>query len=225
MDFSGFGNNKTFKAGGDPADPYMYITASLDLSGAVDGGTYYFNLDNNYDYSKNADYGRFIIVDSKTVVSEVIVYSKDDLVSVDNLEDEPVLRIGGADKTDPVKPYVQVPWAAPAGTAPVLPPSFAWDDLSLEEVNVGAVNYFGHEGGHFPYNEDLDAKEDTSIQYKYLAVTVNPDTAINAQAQLSSEAKRKKKLMRAPRSLPTGTPVIQKGNVNVILKVYPERNK
>lgn len=222
MDFSGLGNNKTFKAGGDPADPYLYLSGTLDLSGAVDGGTYYFNLDNNFDYASNPDYGRFIIVDHTSIISEVIVYSNDDLVAVDpnNL---PTLRIGGANRQDVVEPYVKVPWGGPSGLLPVAPPSFSWDDLELADVNEGAVNYFGHEGGHFPYFEDLDSNPDPSNSYRYLAVTVNWENAAAASRSLSEEAKqRKKRLMVRPRSLPVGEKVIQSGNLSVVLKLYPQ---
>lgn len=224
MDFSGFGNNKTFKAGGVPDDPYYYVQGTLDLAGAVDGGTYYFNLDNSFEYAlSNQTYGRYLIIDQTMLISEVIVFSNDDLLPVDPLN-SPDLRIGGADRFDPVEPYVKVPWAAPAGEPPVPPPGFVGGDLTLDDVNNGAVNYFGHEGGHFPYNEDLDAKEDTSVRYKYLAVTVNPQTAINNAEALTEQARskaRQKKAFKA-RALPTGSKVIESGHLSVILKIYPQ---
>lgn len=222
MDFSGFGNNKSFKAGGDPSPPYFYLNASLDLSGAVDGGTYYFNLDNNLAYGVDRDYSRFVLVDETMLISEVIAFSDDDLVPVD--ENATVdLLIGGADKLDAIEPYVKVPWAAPAQSGPVIPPGFNGDVVSLDDVNNGTVNYYGHEGGHFPYFINQDNDPDTSKRYKYLAVTVNPESARSRVKAESEETKARKKRLGAPlRSLPSGPAVILSGRLTVILKIYPK---
>jgi hypothetical protein len=221
MDFSGFGNNKTFKAGGDPIPPYFYLNASLDLAGAVDGGTYYFNLDNSLAYGVDRDYSRFVLVDDTMVISEVIAFADDDLVAVN---EAPVdLLIGGADRLDAVEPYVKVPWAAPAQSGPVLPPGFNGEAVTIADVNNGTVNYYGHEGGHFPYFLDSLGNPDLSKRYKYLAVTVNPDSVRSRVAAESQELKaRKKRLGPVLRSLPSGPAVIESGRLTVILKIYPK---
>jgi hypothetical protein len=227
MDFSGFGNNKTFKAGGDPLPPYYFLSASLNLAGAVDGGTYYFNLDNSLEYAFDRDYSRFVIVDETSLISEVIVFAEDDLVPVDP-DGEVDLLIGGADRLDTVEPWVKVPWAAPLQSAPVPPPGFVGDVVSIDEVNAGVVNYYGHEGGHFPYFVDQDDNPDLSQRYKYLAVTINPGSLLARQAAAKAAAKaadpnaRKKRTLGMPRGLPRGDAVILQGSLKVLLKIYPK---
>jgi hypothetical protein len=222
MDFSGFGNNKTFKAGGDPMAPYYYISATLPMEGAVSTGTYYFNADNNLGYAENPDYSRYIILDDSVVISEVVVFSDDDLISATGGTVQ--LLIGGADKNS-LQPYVKVPWAAPPGAAVVPPPGFTGGSLTLDQANSGSVNYFGHEGGHFPYflNKALPPVQDLSNNYKYLAVTVNPQLLAGSELPLSNNSGRQPRQRRSyPRSLPTGTTAIASGHLTVVLKVYPK---
>ena len=181
MNFSGFGINKAFKTGIDPKKPYYYITASLDLSGAVFGGTYYFNQDNNFTYSVVRDYAQYVVIDENSIIGEVAVYANSELISSTYAQDEEkdiYLSIGGAKSTsDPVSVY----WAAPAGFGPYtiedLPgPFYNGYPLTLDEVNAGPVNYFGHEGGHFPYDRDNEYKVDSSKKYKFLAVTISDES-------------------------------------------------
>jgi hypothetical protein len=227
MDFSGFGNNKTFKAGGDPLQPYYFVSASLNLAGAVDGGTYYFNLDNNLEYAFDRDYSRFVIVDETSLISEVIAFAEDDLVPV-NPEADVQLMIGGADRLNTDEPWVIVPWAAPPQSAPVPPPGFVGDVVSIDDVNAGVVNYYGHEGGHFPYFTNLASNPDLSQRYKYLAVTVNPaanearKAAVAAAKAQADPNARKKRSLGMPRGLPQGTAVIAQGSLKVLLKIYPK---
>lgn len=225
MDFSGFGNNKTFKAGGDPLAPYYFLSASLNLAGAVDGGTYYFNLDNSLEYAFDRDYSRFIIVDETSLISEVIAFAEDDLIPVDPMGDVELL-IGGADRLDADEPWVKVPWAAPAQSPAAVPPSFVGDVVTTDEVNAGVVNYYGHEGGHFPYFTDKDNNPDLSQRYKYLAVTVNPGSLsarmAAAKAKQADPNARKKRTLGASRGLPRGEAVISQGSLKVLLKIYPK---
>jgi hypothetical protein len=220
MNFSGSGNNKAFKIANDPAAPYYYLSGTLDLAGAVAGGTYYFNLDNSTEYAFNRDYNRYLMVDDANLISEVIVYADEDIIPAEG--ESPEFLIGGADKMDADEPYVKVPWAAPAQSAPAVPPAFVGDVVTWEEVNAGTVNYFGHEGGHFPYFENLSSAPDLSKRYKYLAVTVNPDALLAARAkELQGDAKQRKK-KKLYRGLPEGAPVVLEGKLTVTLKIYPK---
>lgn len=219
MNFSGNGNNKVFKVSGDPAAPYYYLSGTLNLAGAVTDGTYYFNLDNSLEYAENRDYNRYIMVDENALISEVIVFSDEDIVPVDGEEGSLNFLIGGADKMNALDSSVVIPWAAPAGSAPVAPPGFVGDAVSWEEVNAGTVNYYGHEGGHFPYFEDAGSP-DLSKRYKYLAVTVNKTPRSLPEPEGSGKGVRQKK--RVYRGLPEGNPVVLEGKISVILKIYPK---
>lgn len=226
MDFSGFGNNKTFKAGGNPAQPYFYISATLPMAGAVSGGTYYFNADNSLAYAQDRDYSRFILVDDSLVISEVVVFADNEIVTTDDATIN--FLIGGANKLDPVEPYVKVPWAAPAGNPAAVPPGFSGGLVNQDDINLGTVNYFGHEGGHFPYFRDpgtfppgppVPPSTDLSKDYKYLAVTVDP---ANAPVFSALQAEQKRKRKEIVRALPSGEKVVDSGHLTVVLKVYPK---
>lgn len=218
MNFSGNGNNKVFKVSGDPAAPYYYLSGTLNLAGAVENGTYYFNLDNSLEYADNRDYNRYIMVDENALISEVIVFSDEDIVPVDGEEGALDFLIGGADKMNALDPAVVVPWAAPAGSAPVAPPGFVGDYVSWEEVNAGTVNYYGHEGGHFPYFNN-GTGPDLSKRYKYLAVTVKKDRSLPEPEHLGKGLRQKKRVYRG---LPDGDAVVAEGKISVILKIYPK---
>lgn len=219
--FGDNGLNRVFRNGIAPAAPYYYIQASLDLSGRS-AGTYYFNYDNNYAYATAPDYKNFVLVDDNVILSEVLVYSSPDLVATGP---SVLLTVGGAASTS--TPVV-VPWAAPAGEAPVAPPDFVGGPLTVSQVNAGAVNYFGHEGGHFPYflNRATPPVEDLSTGYRYLALTVTtgiqevlgePESADDRSRRAAARAAR-----RRPRLLPSGPVVIESGSINVVIKVYPK---
>jgi hypothetical protein len=123
MNLSGLGLNKAFKSGIDPKKPYYYISGSLDLSGAVFGGTYFFNFDNDFKYASLRDYANYITIDENSVISEVLVYSDPDMEAED-LQSDVYLAIGGADQSAPVpNNSVKVWWAAPAGFGPYVYPS------------------------------------------------------------------------------------------------------
>lgn len=224
MNLGANGMNKTFWAGPKPAPPYFYVMAHLDLAGKAEG-TYYFNYDNNFTYATQTtpEYTKFIPIDQNLLISEVTVYSNPPLV----LEDEliPVtLTIGGAANT--TGGPVVVPWAAPAGEAPVPPPGFVGGPLTVDEVNAGSINYFGHEGGHFPYYLNLAQNPDLSNAYKYLAVTISSEQdtqMLNAQAK----ARRLRRLngrSRNARTLPSGPSVLSAGRLAVLLKLYPKEH-
>jgi hypothetical protein len=207
MNLSANGINQTFKTGTEPKSPYYYLTASLDLAGLA-YGTYYFNFDNDFAYASDPTYRKFVSVDENVVLSEVTVYTNPPLET----ESGVVFHIGGAANTNGAP--VKVDWAAPAGYGPVSPPGYSGAFLSVAELNEGSVNYFGHEGGHFPYYTDNEMKEDLSNAYRYLAVTLEPaeDVAksvapaaakvVSAPAQdLFSRLAERAKSVRYPRVL------------------------
>jgi|688.fasta_scaffold174294_2 hypothetical protein len=204
MDFSGIGINKTFKSGQDPEQPYYYVSASLDLSGRA-SGTYYFTQDNNYDYAFNREYKRFIILDNNALISEVSVFANNDLVEADG--ETPQFWIGGAPAPSATS-QVMVPWAAPSGDAPGL-----GSLMDSSDINAGAVHLFGHEGGHEPYYVSPN-------NYKYLAISINPDVERGPGQERSSLPKRSKRQLH--RGLPEGDPQLLEGKVSVSIKVYPK---
>lgn len=216
--------SKAARFGPDPRLPYQTVTASLDLAGKSDG-TYYFNLDNDFSYASVRDYNRFLQFDENMIISEVLVYSNPDVIPVDP-EDSPVFLIGGAE--NPLNAPVSVPWAAPAGSPPVAPPGFIDEVLTVADINGGAVNYFGHEGGHFPYFEN-GGTPDPSNKYKYLAVTINPTGRSRAAASAApvEELQPTRRMHRRvrqsrPRALPSGPVSVEQGRISVVLKVYPK---
>jgi len=213
--FGDNGKNKVFKTGIPPSPPYYYIQASLDLSGRS-SGTYYFNTDNNYSYDTIRDYPNFITIGDNVIISEVLVYSSPTLVAADPFA-AISLTVGGA--ANATTSPVVVPWAAPAASAPVSPPGFVGGPLSISEVNGGSVNYFGHEGGHFPYfrNQNIPPVTDFSTEYRFLAVTISSSTQ---NSLLQTERTRRRQLRG--RSLPTGDVVIESGSITVVIKVYPK---
>lgn len=204
MDFSGFGINKAFKTGQEPGKPYYYINASLDLSGRAEG-TYYFNADNNYEYALNRDYNKYIIIDENMLISEIAVFANNDLIEVDG--ETPNFWIGGA----PIPSsgvQVIVPWAAPSGSAPG-----SGNVMSVSDINSGSVHLFGHEGGNIPYTSGPQ-------NFKYLAISINPDLTPDLPSRSTVKTKRSKKQLY--RGLPSGDPVILEGKVSVSVKVYPK---
>lgn len=209
--------NQTFKTGTEPKAPYYYITASLDLTGCTNG-TYYFNAENSLSYANDPNFSKFIIVNENVVISEVAVYTNPALVLNEEVK-ECAFTIGGAanHSTSPVV----VPWAAPAETPPGVPPAFSGEALTADQLNAGSVNYFGHEGGHFPYFYNGVA-DDPSHDYRFLAITIDSDlqfTGLNEK--LLARSKRRARA-RGLRSLPSGPVVVEEGRVSVVLKVYPK---
>jgi hypothetical protein len=208
MSLSGLESNKVFKTGSLPAPPYYYVSASLDLTGAVYGGTYYFNFDNNYEYASVRDYSNYVVADENVIISEVVVYTNQDVVAVDseNLD----IAIGGAAHPS-VGGGVQIKWAAPSGNAPGMGGNFTESDL-----NAGSVHLFGHEGGHHPYDQP------NSNTYKFLALQIVGVDNENPEApRVLSRAERRKAKLQG-RALPAGLQAIEEGKITVVLKLYPK---
>jgi hypothetical protein len=210
MSLSGLESNKVFKTGVSPAPAYYYVSASLDLSGAVENGTYYFNYDNNYEYASVRDYSNYVVVDENVIISEVVVYANNDVIEADGVSQLNFV-IGGAAHPS-VGGGVNVYWAAPAGSAPGVGNVF-----TLGELNAGSVHLFGHEGGHHPYDQP------NANTYKFLAIQVDPNLEApgsNKSKVLSRTEKRKLKLIG--KTLPSGMKVVEEGKVTVVLKLYPK---
>lgn len=137
MNLSGIGINKVYRSGVKPGSPYYYITGSLDLTGAVEGGTYFFNFDNDFTYASSRDYANFIIVDENMIISEVIVYTDPEIDTVDGTT---YLAIGGADYSDPIDNSVKVWWAAPPAYGPFCLASALIDSASRNGSSVCTIN-------------------------------------------------------------------------------------
>jgi hypothetical protein len=236
-DLSGIGSNKTFKTGLAPGAPYYYISAHLDLSGAIvpeQGSlTYYFNKDNSLGYLLTPltpglgyeQYHKFHMIDENAVIGEVVLYSNPDLVEGTIPSGyELKYRVGGAlDTTSAV--LTPDTWGGPTG--------FSADAVNSADINTGSVCYFGHEGG----GEDEDKK--------YLAISLSLEELVDPENPLVPNAAPSESsamipegeapviiVDENPRSLRAAKkakalrqvipPSIASGSVYVVVKVYPK---
>jgi hypothetical protein len=112
-------------------------------------------------------------------------------------------------------------------------------------MNVGSVNYFGHEAGHFPYFKKYNQStgllvDDSSKNYKHLAVTIknslpdypaledaklddsNEESVVEVFEERSVKSSRSnvRERKRMGRGLPVGDKAVHSGILNVSLKVY-----
>jgi photosystem II stability/assembly factor-like uncharacterized protein len=72
--------NKTFKVDSAKKEPYSYVSAELDLS-KLPIGTYYFNSENNFEYTKNwFNYSKFTTIPENAIIKEVVQYSSPDII-------------------------------------------------------------------------------------------------------------------------------------------------
>jgi hypothetical protein len=186
--------NLPYRSNLAPKNPYRYLTASLDLAGAINGDTLYFNLDNNVDYLTNRDYARYIILTQESIIDEVIAWA-DPVVVAQTTPNGPLFNIGGAET---LSSAVAVPYAAPIGFGPKIPPQFSGAPVNLASLNAKSINYFGHAAAKFPYGKTNALVVDPRTNLNYLAITVtNPD-------------------------LPAQTPIVESGMVHVQLRVFPK---
>lgn len=188
-------NSKTFRTGLLPQLPYQYITASLDLTGAKNGDTFYFNLDDDFDYLYVRDYYRYIQITKESIIGEVIVRTDPNIITLQETLNGPVFTIGGAENTSS---GVTIPYAAPVGFGPKIPPQFSGASMRTFELNANPINYFGHSAAKFPYGQDNSGNPNTQTNYKFLAITISSI------------------------DVPVGTPLILSGIVYITLKVYPK---
>ena len=71
--------NKTLKVDDRVSEPEINLVGSLDLSNKP-AGSYYYNAENNYNYTKNwFNYNRLDSVNNEVVINEVVQYSKPEL--------------------------------------------------------------------------------------------------------------------------------------------------
>jgi hypothetical protein len=165
--------NRTYRSNIAPEKPYRYITASLDLSGALNGETMYFNLDNSFEYIVNRDYKKYIILTQDTIVNEVIVWADPVILSSEVTANGPIFNIGGAET---LKTPVVVPYAAPIAFGPKVPPQFSGAPVDIDSLNAKTINYFGHSAAKFPYGVTNNYVPDSRTNLNYLAITIsNPD--------------------------------------------------
>jgi len=187
--------NKTFRTSIPSQPPYYYVSAELDLAGISNGETLYFNLDNSFDYTTNRDYYRYIQITNQSIIGDVIVSTDPVVTTLSETANGPLFTIGGAPS---IYSDVDVPYAAPAGFGPKIPPQFSGSSLRTNELNANPVNYFGHTAAGFPYGQDNSGNPDTNKNFKFLAITIrNPDLSL-------------------------GVPIVESGVVKVIIKVYPK---
>lgn len=72
-------SNLPFRADDESVDPEVIYSTSLDLTGTP-AGSYYFNKENNFNYTKNwFNYSRFRQITSDSIVSELVQYSSPSL--------------------------------------------------------------------------------------------------------------------------------------------------
>jgi hypothetical protein len=212
-DLSGIDSNKVFKNALLPQAPYHYIHAYLDLAGLVlnDANedyqvpniTLYFNRDNNYNYLNPKDeYHGFHVIESSSVIGDVVVYSNSELLSSKTLS----FFVGGAVDTESP---VSVNWGGKTG--------FTSGVLNVDDVNNAQVCYYGHEGGHRLTVDDKD-----SNYRRYLAVTILDNTAGESPVDdlESSRSKYKARRQRLLRQLQDYA--VDSGVLHVTVKVYPK---
>lgn len=235
-DLSGIGSNKTFKTGVLPGAPYYYISAHLDLSNVVvpaQGSiTYYFNKDNSLGYLLTPlslgvgydEYHKFHLIDSNSVIGEVVVYSNPDLVAGSGILPGNGLRfrVGGAlDTVSPVEAGDE--WAGETG--------FSSGPVTIADVNTGSVCYFGHEGGGSTedkqylavsiYQEDVEAPQapvpEAAPAPEAPADEESPVVVVDESRSLRAARKAKDRSVRQVVS-----PSIASGSLHVVVKVYPK---
>lgn len=215
-DLSGIEYNKTFTNAPPSGPPYYYINAYLDLAGLVLNEaddqvqlphiTLYFNRDNNYKYLDPLnDYYGLHIIESTSVIGDVVVYSNPDLVSNKNLR----FNVGGAVDTDSP---VSVTWGGRTG--------FSAESLNKDDINNGQVCFFGHEGGHLINSSD---DPDSNLR-RYLAVTitelVGDEAPVAAQDNESVRSRHRERRQRLLRQLQDYA--VDSGVLHVTVKVYPK---
>jgi hypothetical protein len=186
-------NEPPFRTNLSPQLPYEYIHTSLDLTGAKNGETFYFNLDEDFDYLTVRDYYRYIQIVQSSIVGDVLVWTDPPVVATAVTPNGPLFTIGGAPN---LQSPVVVPYAAPIAFGPKVPPQFSGAPLTLIELNSNPINYFGHSAAKFPYGQDNAGNPDARTNLRYLAITISSV------------------------DVPVGTVLIESGVVYVTLKVY-----
>jgi|688.fasta_scaffold174294_3 hypothetical protein len=233
-DLSGIGSNKTFKTGLAPGAPYYYISAHLDLSGAIvpsSGSlTYYFNKDNSLGYQLTPftaglgyeQYHKFHMIDENAVIGEVALYSNPDLVAgTVPAGQQVVFRVGGAlDTASPVN--APDTWGGPTG--------FVAGTVNSADINTGSVCYFGHEGGgaaedkkYLAISMSLAVIPPTGSADPEVAPEVEPEPQGEEPVVIIDENPRSLRATKKAKALRLVVPPsIASGSVYVVVKVYPK---
>jgi hypothetical protein len=161
--------NRTFRTSISSQAPYYYLNADLDMVDVKVGETYYFNSDNDFIYRTARDYNNFYTLDSSSIVDEVVVYAPVKLKASQETVYGPVLLIGGAQSTSS---EVVIPYAAPTGYGPKVPPQFSGFPMRIADINSGSVNIFGHSAAKFPYGVTNYGVPDLRTDLKFLSVSI-----------------------------------------------------
>jgi hypothetical protein len=243
---SGVEDNKAFKTGIDPAEPYYYISAHLDLTGAEVGVlgnnyVYFFNKENNFNYLNSRlyplgpnSYPGFYPIQDNAVIDEVVVYSGPDLVYTYESGDISDLdfSIGGAyipSISDTVPNPLDV-WGGPTGNVA--------GPIQGDLLTRAQVCYYGRE----PENpQPIDNQP--SVVRKFLALNITRNiTPLLPEPSLDnsrgSKYKRPKSQLgrvrfvekevksrgRAPKIVRQvlSEDLIDSGMIYVVVKVYPK---
>lgn len=187
--------------------PYVYITASLDLSGMLAGETLYFNQDNSTAYLSDPYYNGFITLDENVLVGDVLIRTSPPIVlfprprvanvSTGNTYIPVTCGIGAAES---LGAPVELLYCAPQNWGVQTPPQYNGALFTVEQLNANPISYFGHTAARFPYGVTNTLLPDTRTNLRYLGVTFYSDGV----------------------RLPVGTPLVESGTIHVTLKVYPK---
>jgi len=229
---SGVEDNKAFKTGINPAEPYYYISAHLDLMGAEVGApgnnyVYYFNKENNFNYLNSRlyplgpdSYPGFYPIEDNAVIDEVVVYTGPDLqysYNGGNISDLD-FYIGGAYlpsiaevELDPLDV-----WAGPTGNVA--------GPINGDVLGQAQVCRYGREP-EFP--DILNNKPSQSRKFLALNIrSAEPLPLIQDVQEQNEPDKNSKKLPRhqAKQSKGVQKPT-QLGKVNVVYKEVKTKNR
>jgi hypothetical protein len=203
MSFNGGQDNKAFRSGMVPEQPYYYISGHLYLTGLHTGQVvetdpyiFYFNRDNNFSYLDRRlypspdDYAKFYTIDDNSVIGEVTVYANPSIIYEGDIADLN-FEVGGVYKpsialdqsinpADLATAQSMDVWGGPTGNVP--------GPITVDQLENAQVCYYGREPADpQPNPENVDNLEFGSR--RYLAVRFVPID--NAAKDLSNVGPRK----------------------------------
>lgn len=206
MSLNGGQDNKAFRSGASPEQPYYYISAYLNLVGLhtgvieeTDPYIFYFNKENNFNYLDRRlyptpdDYGKFYTIDDNSVIGEVTVYANPSIIYEGDIDDLN-LEIGGVYRPGIALNQSIAPadlslaqsmdvWGGPTGNVP--------GQLTVDEVENGQVCFYGRE----PADPDPNPSNEDNLEFgsrRFLALRFVPvDRALKEADASESHVVRK----------------------------------
>lgn len=160
MSLNGGQDNKTFRSGVSPEQPYYYISAYLNLAGLHTGSSqetdpyiFYFNKENNFNYLDRRlyptpeDYGKFYTIDENAVIGEVTVYANPSIIYEGDIDDLK-FEVGGVyrpaialdqsiNPADLSTAQSMDVWGGPTGNVP--------GEITVDELENAQVCFYGRE--------------------------------------------------------------------------------